>query len=63
MEKLGVLKNEEIRNIWNIERDFSTWLAQRENMELLGNAVGIDILAEETESAVGIFSNNSFFSA
>ncbi|MBR4902627.1 MAG: DUF4268 domain-containing protein [Victivallales bacterium] len=56
MEKLGILKNEEIRNIWKIEREFSDWLAKRENMELLGNAVGIDILAEETESAVGKYS-------
>ena len=56
MEKLGILKNEEIRKIWNIEPEFSAWLAKPENMELLGNAVGIDILAEETESAVGKYS-------
>ena len=56
MEKLGTLKKEEIRKIWKTEREFSDWLAKQENMEILGNAVGIDILAEETESAVGKYS-------
>lgn len=56
MNKLGVLKKEEIRKVWKVEPDFSAWLALPENMELLAKAVGIDILAEETESTVGKYS-------
>lgn len=53
MEKLGILKKEEIRKIWKSEPEFSAWLASPENMQLLSNAVGIDMLAIEKESAVG----------
>ncbi len=60
MEELGILKKEEIRKIWKVEPVFSTWLAQPENMELLAKSVGIDILAEETESSVGKYSADIF---
>ena len=53
MEKLGALKKEEIRKIWKTELEFSDWLASPENMQLLSNAIGIDMLAVEKESAVG----------
>ena len=60
MEKLGILKKEEIRKVWRLEPDFSAWLALPENMELLAKAVGIDILPEETEAAVGKYSADIF---
>ena len=60
MEKLGTLKKEEIRKIWKTEPEFSDWLALPENMGLLADAVGIDILAEETESSVGKYSADIF---
>ena len=60
MDKLGVLKKEEIRKTWKKEPEFSTWLALKENMELLAKAVGIDILTEATESSIGKYSADIF---
>jgi hypothetical protein len=56
--KLGVLKKiEDLRSVWkHEERDFSTWLAQEENLSLLSSEVGLDIVLEERESSVGGFS-------
>lgn len=55
---LGKLKKvDDLRSIWpNEARDFSKWLAEKENLDMLGEAVGIDILFEEGESPVGNFS-------
>ena len=56
--KLGKLeKISDLRSIWKHEaKDFTPWLAKEENLELLSEAVGIDIVLEEQESNVGDFS-------
>ena len=55
--KIGKLKKADLRSIWpNEERDFSAWLADPENLSLLGNEIGIDISLIEREAGVGKFS-------
>lgn len=50
-----------MRKIWSNEaRDFTVWLAQNENLTMLGETVGIDIDLEERESPVGSFSVDLF---
>lgn len=58
MEKLGRMKKiDDLRAIWpHEENDFSKWLAEKENLEQLSDAIGIDLELEETESSVGSFS-------
>lgn len=60
--KLGKLeKITDLRSIWKHEaKDFTPWLAKEENLEILGEAVGIDITLEEQESNVGDFSVDLF---
>lgn len=55
--KLGKLeKITDLRSIWKHEaKDFTPWLAKEENIELLSEAIGIDIVLEEQESNVGDF--------
>ena len=55
---LGMLKEiTDLRQVWPHEaKDFTPWLAEEENMNLLGDALGLDITADETESDVGDFS-------
>lgn len=56
-----ITKIEDLRSIWpNEAQDFSKWLAQKENLDMLGNAIGIEIHFEEGESAVGSFSVDLF---
>ena len=46
----------EIRNIWEHEgAEFTPWLAKEENIELLGSAIGIDLVVEAQEKDVGPF--------
>ncbi|MBP3427685.1 MAG: DUF4268 domain-containing protein [Clostridia bacterium] len=58
MSSLGrITRIEDLRSIWPHEaRDFSKWLAKEENLTLLSDEIGIDIVLEELESAVGDFS-------
>lgn len=60
--KLGKLeKISDLRSIWKHEaNDFTPWLAKEENLALLSDAVGIDIVLEEQESEVGDFSVDLF---
>lgn len=62
MAVLGKIeKIDDLRTIWKHEaRDFSKWLSQEENMEMLSEAVGINIVPEENESPVGSFSVDIF---
>lgn len=42
--------------MWNHEaNDFTTWLSEKENLALLSDEIGIDILLIETEASVGKF--------
>lgn len=56
MSNLGKLEEiTDLREVWpNEETDFTPWLA--ENIEILGEKIGIDITVRETESNVGSFS-------
>lgn len=54
---LGKLKEiKDLRTVWPHEAlDFTPWLAEDDNIAILGDAVGLDIAVEETESNVGNF--------
>ena len=53
---LGKLKKIELREGWKHEaNDFTKWLAQEENLALLGNEIGFDIKLIQTEARVGSF--------
>jgi len=46
----------ELRNIWTSEADdFTPWLAQKENLILLGDAIGVELEFEAQEKNVGPF--------
>lgn len=54
---IGKLQQVPLREIWKHEEyDFSSWLAQSDNLELLGETIGIDIVEPQTERSVGSFS-------
>ena len=57
MITLGQLKEiKDLRKVWPHEAlDFTPWLAEEENIKLLGDAVGLEITVDETESSVGDF--------
>lgn len=53
---LGVLEKIELRNYWkNKATDFTPWLAQEENIQLLSNIIGIDLEVQSQEQHVGPF--------
>ncbi len=54
--KLGKLKKVELREGWKHEaNDFTKWLAQEENLRLLGDEIGFDLKLIQTEANVGSF--------
>lgn len=56
MEKLGRIERVDLRSIWTSEdRHFTPWLAQSENLEILGEALGIELELEAQEKDVGPF--------
>ena len=53
---LGRLKKVELREAWTSEStDFTPWLAKEENLNLLGEAIGIELELESQEKEVGPF--------
>lgn len=53
----------DLRTVWAHEaHDFTTWLAEEENISLLAEAVGLEITVEGTESSVGDFHVDIFAS-
>ncbi len=53
---LGRLQKVELREAWTSESgDFTPWLAKEENLNLLGEAVGIELELESQEKEVGPF--------
>lgn len=57
MINLGKLNEiKDLRKVWPHEAlDFTSWLAEDENLALLSDAVGLVITVDETESSVGDF--------
>lgn len=62
MPNLGTIKRiDDLRTIWPHEaHDFTTWLAREENLALLSEEIGIDIVLTEVESSVGSFNVDIF---
>jgi hypothetical protein len=58
MPDIGILtKVDDLRTVWkNEERDFSVWLSKESNLALLSKEIGVDLVLEEREAAVGSFS-------
>ena len=60
MDDLGTLSPVSVRKVWADEsRDFTPWLA--ENADQLGEALGMDLIHEQTEAAVGRYSADLVF--
>ena len=56
-DSLGSLEQVPLRKIWPHEAaDFTPWLAEEENLALLGQALGLELEVEEVERAVGPYS-------
>lgn len=54
--KLGKLTNVDVRELWKHEQyDFSSWLAQNDNIEYLNNILGLTLVEIETEVFVGSY--------
>jgi hypothetical protein len=57
MMKLGRIEKIDLRSFWRREAtDFTPWLAQEENIQLLGETIGIDLEVQSQEESVGPFS-------
>lgn len=55
-KSLGRLTKVELREAWSSESsDFTPWLAQEDNLSLLGEAIGIELELESQEKNVGPF--------
>jgi hypothetical protein len=55
-QKLGRIERVDLRSIWTSEdRHFTPWLAQEENLEILGETLGIELELEAQEKDVGPF--------
>ena len=53
----------DLRSVWPHEAlDFTKWLAEENNLSLLSEAIGVDIILEERESSVGNFNVDIFAS-
>ncbi len=52
--ELGKLKEVKLREVWKHEQyDFSSWLAEEENINTLGKELGLTLIDVETEKFVG----------
>lgn len=55
-KNLGKMEKVDLREIWEDEAgDFTPWLAQEENIEILGNTIGMELEVDEQEKRVGDF--------
>lgn len=56
MQKLCELKSIDLREIWKHEAiDFTNWLAEEENLNSLGDVIGVDIELIQKEAEVGSY--------
>lgn len=59
--KLGKIEKVNVRDVWPHEAlNFTKWLAQEENLSMLGDACSIELELKDTESAVGSFAVDIF---
>ena len=50
--QLGKLKRVDLRTVWENEpRNFTNWLSKEENLNLLGEEIGIDVSFIKTETS------------
>ncbi len=55
-KNLSKLNKIELREVWGHEAiDFTNWLAQQENLDLLSEGIGVDLKLVKTEASVGKF--------
>src|SRR6266581_8415901 len=55
-KNLGRLQKVDLREVWTSESSgFTPWLAEAENLKLLGESIGIDLECEAQEKEVGPF--------
>ena len=55
--ELATLKQVDLRQVWQHEAsDFTNWLAEDENLQLLSDEIGIEITLIQTEANVGRYS-------
>jgi hypothetical protein len=56
MDKLGRIERVDLRAVWaNEGLHFTPWLAEPENLEILSEALGIELELEAREKVVGPF--------
>lgn len=61
MTSLGTIEEVDLRKAWEHEAtDFTNWLAEEENLNLLSEEIGIDLNLLETEANVGHFNVDIF---
>lgn len=62
MVNLGKIERiSDLRTVWAHEAlDFSKWLAEEENLAMLSDTIGIDVIFSELESSVGNFNVDIF---
>lgn len=52
-KNLGRLQKVDLREAWESEANgFTPWLAQEENLKLLGEAIGIDLELESQDTVI-----------
>jgi len=55
-KNLGRLEKVDLREAWTSESsDFTPWLAQEQNLKLLGESIGLELELESQEETVGPF--------
>lgn len=55
-KELGTLTKLDLREVWDSEAtDFTPWLAEEDNLKLLGDTIGLDLELEAQEKNVGPF--------
>jgi len=56
VSELARLERVDLRTVWSHEeRDFTSWLAESENLSDLGEVLGTDLVLRQTEASVGKF--------
>lgn len=55
MQEFGTLKRIKLRDAWRMEHsDFTPWLSQEQNLQLLTDAINIPLVLVDTEKPIGV---------